>query len=171
MLRKKDDGDKKQNDGVFGGGDFSGLSSFLNDDTKEIIDNVGKFSSPESTNDDKMSAVFQMMTNPAFSNITSSIFGGGKTEAKPTEQPNENYDETETATQSSGDGIDLDATFNDFMASHNKESNTNEEGYKFSEPSNEARDFFKPVENIAGVEATHKLHKLYDNCYSNGKRR
>ncbi|MCM1043066.1 MAG: hypothetical protein NC350_02520 [Corallococcus sp.] len=41
----------------------------------------------------------------------------------------------------------------------------NDEGYAFESPSEDAREFFKPVENIAGTEASHKLYELYDNWY------
>lgn len=36
---------------------------------------------------------------------------------------------------------------------------------KQKEFSSESRDFFRPVEKVAGVEISHKLYGLYDNWY------
>ena len=41
----------------------------------------------------------------------------------------------------------------------------NDEGFRFEKPSEAAREFFRPVENVAGKEASHKLYEIYDNWY------
>ena len=56
------------------------LSSFLSDDTKNILNCVNTLSSNNCLQEDKTGAILQMMTNPAVMNIASNFFGGGKTE-------------------------------------------------------------------------------------------
>ena len=41
----------------------------------------------------------------------------------------------------------------------------NSEGYNLGQYSQESREFFRPVENVAGKEVAHKLYSLYDNRY------
>ena len=50
------------------------ISQFVNDDTKSILDCVGKLSDKNSTQEDKTGAIFQMMTNPAVMNMASGLF-------------------------------------------------------------------------------------------------
>ena len=59
------------------------ISQFVNDDTKNIIDCVGKLSSNDSSQQDKTGAILQMMTNPAVMNMASSLFGKGQSDEKP----------------------------------------------------------------------------------------
>lgn len=42
---------------------------------------------------------------------------------------------------------------------------TNDEGYAFDKPSQEAKEFFRPIEHIADPEVKNKLYSLYDNWY------
>ena len=42
---------------------------------------------------------------------------------------------------------------------------TNDEGYKFDEPSAASQEFFKPIENIADPEVKNKLYRLYEDWY------
>ncbi len=42
---------------------------------------------------------------------------------------------------------------------------TNDEGYKFDTPSQDSKEFFRPIENIADAEVKNKLYKFYDNWY------
>lgn len=42
---------------------------------------------------------------------------------------------------------------------------TNDEGYAFEKPSQEAQEFFQPIEHIADPEVKNKLYTLYDNWY------
>lgn len=41
----------------------------------------------------------------------------------------------------------------------------NDEGYAFDKPSQEAKEFFRPIEHIADPEVKNKLYSLYDNWY------
>lgn len=50
------------------------ISQFVSDDTKSILDCVGKLSDKDSTQEDKTGALFQMMTNPAVMNMASNLF-------------------------------------------------------------------------------------------------
>lgn len=113
--------------GKSAGSPLENISQFVNDDTKSILDCVGKLSDKNSTQEDKTGAIFQMMTNPAVMNMASSLFK--KTEEK------------------QSDPI------------------VNDEGYKFETPSEQSRDFFKPIDNIADAEIKHKLYWFYDNWY------
>ena len=42
---------------------------------------------------------------------------------------------------------------------------TNDEGYKFEQPSAASQEFFRPIEHIADAEIKHKLYNFYDNWY------
>lgn len=106
---------------------LDGFSQFVNDDTKSILDCVGKLSDKNSSQEDKTGALFQMMTNPTVMNMASSLFK--KAEEKQSEPM------------------------------------VNDEGYKFDTPSQQSRDFFKPIDNIADTEIKHKLYWFYDNWY------
>ena len=41
----------------------------------------------------------------------------------------------------------------------------NDEGYKFEQPSQASKEFFKPIDNIADAEVKNKLYWFYDNWY------
>jgi hypothetical protein len=126
--------------GAGGRGGLSGLSGLLNNETQELLSSVSKLTDKTASSDEKTSAIFQMITNPTMQTFTGGLFGnkGGST-----------AEATPSSTQQ-------DVTYD-----------TNEEGYVFRDiPSEGAKDFFKPVENIANVEARHKLYKLYDNWYT-----
>lgn len=103
------------------------ISQFVSEDTKSIIDCVGKLSDKNCSQEDKTGALFQMMTNPTVMNVASSLF-------KKTEE-------------------------------HKDEPFVNDEGYQFETPSEQSRDFFKPIDNIADAEVKHKLYWFYDNWY------
>ena len=42
---------------------------------------------------------------------------------------------------------------------------TNDEGYKFKQPSAASQEFFKPIENIADPEVKNKLYRMYEDWY------
>lgn len=52
------------------------LSGFLSDDTKNILNCVSTLSSNKCSQEDRTSALFQMMTNPAVMNLAGNFFGG-----------------------------------------------------------------------------------------------
>ena len=115
---------------------LEGLSGLLSDDTKNIINCVNKLSDSQCSQEDRTGAIFQMMTNPAVMNIASSFFGGGGNVQQEQEKPHEQADE-----------------------------HSNDEGYKFEQPSMHAQEFFRPIDNIADAEVKHKLYWFYDNWY------
>lgn len=60
------------------------LSQFLNDDSKNILECVGKLSDSNVSSQDKTGAIFQVLTNPAVSQLANSLFN------KTTEQTDTN---------------------------------------------------------------------------------
>jgi hypothetical protein len=129
--------------GGAGGRGLSGLSGLLNNETKELLSSVSKLTDKTASSDEKTSAIFQMITNPTVQTFTGGLFG------------NKGNGGSGTA-EATASASPQDVTYD-----------TNEEGYVFRDiPSEGAKDFFKPVENIANVEARHKLYKLYDNWYT-----
>ena len=121
-----------------------GLTDFLSDDTKNMLDCVNKLSSAQCSQEDKTSAIFQMMANPAVMNIASNLFSkntqaNSESEKKPPEQS--------VHTQKA------------------EEEHVNSEGYRFETPSDFSQEFFRPIENIADTEVKHKLYYFYDNWY------
>ena len=42
---------------------------------------------------------------------------------------------------------------------------TNDEGFAFETPSQNAKEFFSPIDNIADMEVKNKLYWFYDNWY------
>lgn len=116
-----------------------GLSDFLSDDTKNILSCVNKLSSAQCSQEDKTSAIFQMMANPAVMNLASNLFGG--------KAPNAEQSEKTHPTPSTQD------------------EHVNSEGYRFETPSATSQEFFRPIDNIADTEVKHKLYWFYDNWY------
>ncbi len=116
------------------------FKELLSDDTKNVIDCVNKLSSGNSSNDDKMGAIFQIISNPTVMGLVQNMFtkNGQNTEEK---QPKSMQNETYTD--------DL----------------TNDEGYSFEQPSEASKEFFRPIDNIADAEVKHKLYWFYDNWY------
>lgn len=112
------------------------LTELFSDDTKNMIDCVGKLSSQKSTNDDKMGALFQIISNPTVMNLVQNMFpqkDGAEMTPQQTEVPQQEL--------------------------------TNEEGYRFETPSSESQEFFRPIDGIADAEVKHKLYWFYDNWY------
>lgn len=125
------------------------LSDFLSDDTKNIIDCVDKLSSRQCSQEDKTSAILQMMTNPAVMNIANNLFTKANTQ-----------------TNGNNDATVKENTCDDAQSNvSNQTANTNDEGYQFATPSDDSREFFRPIDNIADTEIKHKLYWFYDNWY------
>ncbi len=66
---------------------LDGLSQFMSEDTKNIMDCVTKLSDKDASKEDKTGAIFQMMTNPAVMDTVSKLF---KKEEKPESKQDEN---------------------------------------------------------------------------------
>ena len=116
-----------------------GLTDFLSDDTKNMLNCVNKLSS-QCSQEDKTSAIFQIMTNPAVMNLASNLFGAN---------PQGN----------------TTATTADSVHSTTEEEHVNSEGYRFETPSASSQEFFRQIDNIADAEIKHKLYWFYDNWY------
>lgn len=85
---------------------------------------------------DKTSAILSLITNPSVMSFADSMFGKGKT------QPSA----PEPTASSTNDNTDS--------------------GYNYPEGTEEARQFFAPIESVAGKEVSSKLYQMYDNWYS-----
>ena len=120
-----------------------GLESFLSDDTKNMLNCVNKLSSAQCSQEDKTSAIFEMMANPALMSLASNIFGGQR----------QNGAENATAS---------DTTVHNQPA---QDEHVNDEGYRFETPSAASQEFFRPIDNIADAEVKHKLYWFYDHWY------
>ena len=118
-----------------------GLTDFLSDDTKNILNCVGKLSSSSCSQEDKTSALFQMMSNPAVMNLASNLFtqGGAQTGGSSTSEGSSTAPQTD--------------------------EHVNEEGYRFETPSADSQEFFRQIDHIADAEIKHKLYWFYDNWY------
>ena len=122
-----------------------GLTDFLSDDTKNMLNCVSTLSKKSSSQQDKTGALFQMMANPAVMNLATNLFGGGAaSKADPSS--------TETATSS----VHTQPTTDEHV---------NEEGYRFETPSTSSQEFFRQIDHIADTEVKHKLYWFYDNWY------
>ncbi len=112
--------------------DLSSLTGLLNDDTRSLLDCVGKLSDKNVSKEDRTGALFQMVTNPAVMNLAGNLFGGGQ-EGK---------------------------------ADNNGGTAENSEGYRFKETySDESKEFFRPIKDVADEEIKQKLYWFYDNWY------
>ena len=136
--------------------DTDGLSQFLSDDTKNLLECVNKLSDKACSGEDKMGAIFQMMSNPAVMNIANGIFGAnkGNSAERPTEQRGAN-----------GAAAAPDSENQTQTRQKSEDTFTNDEGYAFETPSQASREFFRPIDNIADAEIKHKLYWFYDNWY------
>ena len=121
------------------------LSGFLSDDTKNILNCVNTLSSSNCSQEDRTSALFQMMTNPTVMNLAGNFFGGAN-------GTGENQKDVHNE------------TFNQAEQSDNDE-HVNAEGYRYETPSTNSQEFFRPIDNIADTEVKHKLYWFYDNWY------
>ena len=86
--------------------------------------------------EDKNAAMMALMTNPAMFEIIQKFTAKG-------DRPQ-----------------DTAQDFGNFGDKAQEQPTDGKDGY-----SAESKEFFKPVENVAGIEISQKLYKLYDNWY------
>lgn len=98
------------------------LDSLLSPDTKGLIDCVQLLAKKQSTSQDKIDALLQVISNPTVASFASTLL-------------------------------------------NKKQPNKNDEGYEFEKSSATSQEFFRPIDNIAGIEIKHKLYLFYDNWY------
>ena len=127
-----------------------GISDFLSDDTKNVLNCVNKLSSNQCSQEDKTNAIFQMMANPAVMKMASNLFGGAQNGAQ--SSPQSNGENATTSSNASAPSTDTD-------------EHVNSEGYRFETPSADSQEFFRPIDNIADAEIKHKLYWFYDHWY------
>ena len=121
-----------------------GLTDFLSDETKSMLSCVDKLSSKSCSQEDKTSAIFEMMANPAVMNLASNLFGGNPHGTQKKEPPNADSSSIHTNTE---------------------DEHVNSEGYRFETPSASSQEFFRQIDHIADTEIKHKLYWFYDNWY------
>lgn len=119
-------------------------TGFLSEDTKNIINCVGTLSNEKCSQEDRTGAIFQMLSNPAIMNLASNLFGNFGAATAPDKKENDT------------DGV---------KNQHTSRDDVNSEGFRFDTPSDDSREFFRPIDNIADSEIKHKLYWFYDNWY------
>ena len=123
-----------------------GLTDFLSDETKSMLNCVDKLSSSSCSQEDKTSAIFQMMSNPAVMNLASNLFGGKPQGDAQTKEPSASNDSSS-------------------IHKSTQDEHVNDEGYRFDTPSASSQEFFRQIDHIADTEVKHKLYWFYDNWY------
>ena len=122
------------------GGTKSSLNDIMgmlsNSDMMSLLPHIAKFADKNATEEEKNQAMMQLMTNPAVFELMQKFTS--KSENKTNDEQTEE------------------------KAADKQENAPFEEKQNFSQ---ESRDFFSPVEKVAGVEISSKLYGLYDNWY------
>lgn len=128
-----------------GGAKKSGDSDNVIDmeNIQNTVGAINSFNKLGGKDTDKMSVVFELMSNPVVAELVGKFLG---------KQPAN--EETEVHNDTSGGGQDFSESFAP------QETPTTED------TANESEELFRPVENIAGVEVSEKLRHLYDNWYT-----
>lgn len=116
------------------------ISGLLNDNARSVMDSVGKLSDPNASKEQRTGALLEMMTNPTVMEMAEKLFSGNSAGAKSTE------------------------------STPREDQDVNSEGYNLGRYSDESREFFRPIEKVAGKEVSHKLYSLYDNRYPRKKK-
>ena len=125
-----------------GGGKQSGGSGNAIDmeNIQNTVGAINSFNKLGGKDTDKMSVVMELMSNPVVAELVGKFLGNQPTSGADEEIHNDGATETEQ----------------DFNARDTSASEATEE----------SEEFFRPVENIAGVEVSEKLRHLYDNWYT-----
>lgn len=118
-----------------GGADSLG-SLFSNPDAMSMLPHVAKLFDSSATEQEKNDAMMALMTNPAVFDLVSKFTSRDKSgDEKHSSEPTDEKPDAPKGGKS-------------------------DDGF-----SGESREFFRPVEKVAGVEISSKLYKLYDNWY------
>lgn len=136
-----------------GGAKKSGDSDNVIDmeNIQNTVGAINSFNKLGGKDTDKMSVVFELMSNPVVAELVGKFLG---------KQPAN--EETEVHNDTSGGGQDFSAA----SAQDFSESFAPQETPATEDTANESEELFRPVENIAGVEVSEKLRHLYDNWYT-----
>jgi hypothetical protein len=133
-----------------GGGKQSGGSGNAIDmeNIQNTVGAINSFNKLGGKDTDKMSVVMELMSNPVVAELVGKFLGNQPTSGAGEEIHNDGATETEQ----------------DYSASSGQDFNARDTSA--SEATEESEEFFRPVENIAGVEVSEKLRHLYDNWYT-----
>ena len=114
------------------------LSQILsNPDIANLLPHVAKLFDKTANEEDKNFAIMNLLTNPAIFEIMQKF---STTQQKTTQQNDDNTKET----------VDL------------SKENDNQPKQEFSD---ESKEFFAPIQEVAGKQISKKLYALYDNWY------
>lgn len=136
-------GKKNKESSVLGGGIGKLLS---NPDAIGMLTSFAKLSDKTTTTAEKTSALIEMLSSPVIFEVAKSLFKSAAETAASTSA------NTSTATKETADNIKKAP-----------------ENFSATDISDESKQFFKPVETVAGVEISKKLYHLYDNWYLKNK--
>ncbi len=169
MLLGQKQPEKKQSSFFDGIGDMG----IFGDGAKNLMDSFSKLNG----DGDKTSIIMELISNPLVFNMLKNTLFKDKTKEKenessaPPEEP-ENKEPIHNTEKDVSNADKDESTANAVEKADNaeKQAGTEEkfesDGDTFSK---EAKDFFRPVEKIAGLEVSHELYKLYDGWYLNEK--
>ena len=131
-----------------GGGKQSGGSGNAIDmeNIQNAVGAINSFNKLGGKDTDKMSVV--IMSNPVVAELVGKFLGNQPTSGAGEEIHNDGATETEQ----------------DYSVSSGQDFNARDTSA--SDATEESEEFFRPVENIAGVEVSEKLRHLYDNWYT-----
>lgn len=128
-------------------GGLNGIGNLLNNpDALGMLTSFGKLSDKKATTAEKTSALIELLSSPAILEVAKSLF--------------KNY-----APASGSDKADNRQSEEKKTGAGKKSSPISEDDFKTEEATDESKQFFKPVETVAGVEISKKLYHLYDNWY------
>lgn len=159
---------------------FSEMSDFgiLGDGAKNLMDSFSRLSNES----DKTAAIMELISNPIVFNMFKNILFKEKPE-NPESPPSEKAGESENAGGNAHKDAPADEKAEDkkLMEIINEAKQEAAGQTAAAQPSggasqaageetpeafsDEARDFFRPVEKVAGIEVSKELYRLYDGWY------
>ncbi len=132
---------------------FSEMNNFgiLGDGAKNLVDSFSRLNS----DGDKTGAIMELISNPIIFNMVKNVLFKDKT------------GEADGKAADSGGQPAEDKTENTYKegAAEQKAPEAPAAEQKAKENSEEAKDFFRPVEKVAGIEVSKDLYDLYDDWY------
>ena len=126
--------------------DFDLSQILSNPDVVSLLPNLAKLFDKNSTDQDKNTAIMTLLTNPVIFEIVQKFTGKNQNE---TQQQNDETQKQEDKKQEESV----------------KQKDCNEEYKKQQTFSDESKEFFAPIKDVADKQISKKLYSLYDNWY------
>ncbi|HRX14589.1 MAG TPA: hypothetical protein P5087_06220 [Eubacteriales bacterium] len=179
MLLGQKQTEKKQSNFFDGIGDLG----ILGDGAKNLMDSFTKLNG----DGDKTSVIMELISNPlVFNLLKNSLFKDKSKETSTDEKPSTEEKASEYAPSEETNKADTihkeeeDVSYEQKIKDAanavkksditQKQTETEEEFKSYGETfSEEAKEFFRPIEKIAGLEVSKELYKLYDGWYLRNK--